>query len=300
MSNEIRFPSKMEVESPKTDALIDAQIKAFSALSKNLETGFSNLLGGMKTLERMPDLMVKFQTQVGEQLATMFTHQIEASMFARHATLLSISRTAKALDGLLQEKTQQLTPDRERIIERYRELLGKVAKQCEERIRELDAHALSLIEDVYPTHVQQLFSFVSTPSIGLMSDHHRRVAEQRRDALASALSSVRERLVALRTLARVGASTLEQSSRSATLEQGWFEIPALRVSGKLLGKTEPVRSSEAQILVDRRIESGPLAARVKRAPAPFVTRVLLQDDDKHAIRSALRRRGRGDLADALT
>lgn len=300
MSTEVRFPSKMTVESPKTDALIDAQIAAFSALSRNLETGFSNLLLGMKTLERMPDLLLRFQAQIESQLSTIFTHQLEAGILSRHAALLSLRRTATAIEGLLREKTEQLTPDRERIIARYQELLGKVATQCEDRIRELDSHALQLLEDVYPTQVQRYFSRVSTPVVGLIADHQGKAAAERRAILQRALVEAREQLASLRNLAQEHERTVAACSSASSHAAGWYAFDALALTVARGDTPGTGDSSEPLVLAGFPATSPPSFRELVRAlPGGCRAPVELSERDIAAIRDVLRARGRSDIADAL-
>lgn len=294
MSTEIRFPKKMEVESPKTDKLIDAQIAAFNALSRNLQDGFTSLLAGMKTLEKMPDMLQSMQRQIGGQLSTMFAHQTEAAIVERHASLLAMRRTAEALRALAEEKGRQLGPDRERIQGRYLQMLAKVAAQCEERIRALDTHALELLSSTFPRHVERCYSAISTPTIGLIAAHHAEVDNQRRASLREAVQAVREVVASLDRLSRTVDDALRGARAPSDLPAGWYALRGMQVIVHRRG--EPATAKWSVLCESRDRASQAVATMAVRDAARRDSAVTLAEADVQRLRDKLRARGRSDLA----
>jgi|GEM_PF-1469018 len=176
----------------RADQGIKALEHSFGQLYNLLHEQFRSVIGRLEYLEKLPDLFQGLEKTIQAEFETSFLHQFEAQILAHQGRVLGNRSRIEAYENLVQRKKDQLKQELERVRERYRELLRTVAENNEKRRRSLDNHAYELIEQVYPSEIQERFSNISLPAYEYLAAHASESALVRNQAFMDVLHGLRD------------------------------------------------------------------------------------------------------------
>ena len=223
----VQLPNKIEVDAPQTDKRIDAQIQAFTSLSKMLQKAFTEIAEALQTLRVLPNLVQGFQKQVNKEFQNLFRHQLEGQVHARNATRSARETKRDAMVGIREEKVKELPADRERIGKRYAVTLEQAAAQCDKQIRSLDSHAFRITEEVFPQQIQERFSYDSVGAFEFLAAHADESAAMRALCLGEGFAACHEAAGELLGARKGFYEDLKAAAVTGALQPGWHVLPVL-------------------------------------------------------------------------
>lgn len=183
----INFPDKMEVES-KDIASIRETAKH---ISNWLHNDLRNIVAPLQVLPRIPDMLGEFQKKMVEQFSELFKNQIETLVVARQANIKVLEKKISLIKDYILKKENQLKEAKDKIIERYNGLRGKLVKQHERYLNNLDDHAYNIVEKIYPEEILDKFSYVSAPTQNYIIAHTQEAAIVRQSLIKSQLNKTK-------------------------------------------------------------------------------------------------------------
>ena len=227
--NQFKFPDEVQVRAPETDHAISGLSKAFSSLSNILQESFKDISGSLRTLRQLPELLTGFQQVVVRQFSQLLVSELDNQIFSRHSNLLVAQQKLQSSLQMEKEKLEQLQPDSQLLIERYQQLFETVAEESRSQVNQLDAHAFTILEKIYPKEVQDRFSMDSTEALRCLTHHAGQVAADRAGQLNKSLNEAETALQDFLTERRQFNSQLESLLWQLTLESGDYEVPVLYI-----------------------------------------------------------------------
>lgn len=286
----VKFPDKIQVESPKTDHAIHAMSDAFASLSEMLQESSKEMAGSLRMLRELPAIVTRLQENLADQFTNLFKHQLEAQILQRYANSQVSLRKVDSVRLAEDEKAGQLEPAIKRVDERYGQLLNNIAAECSARVKRLDSHAFDIMDLAYSKEIQEKFSFDSIPALEFLAGHAAESATARTEILDAAL---RDTVAAMRDLMAdrykfYGA--LAENAVSASLDAGVYRIPvmAVDVRDRTTGETSRryliVQEGEA---IEIPGEVADILTKLANAAAAEATRTALRRDEQEAIAGAM-------------
>ena len=205
----VEFPSEMKVYSPKTDQQLDGIKKSFLALFDFLEKNFNTMINQTGVLKEMPAMFSHLEKVIQNQFEMSFLQQFEATIMSHHAEALSDETKIEALQSFLEKTREHLEESLNSVRERYKKLLTQVAENNSNRRQELDNHAYALLQEVYPSQIQDRFSNISVPAYSYLSAHAIECAQARTAGLINAFKQVRQEVEEFLAAYRNAVSQIE-------------------------------------------------------------------------------------------
>lgn len=291
----VKFPSKIEVDAPELDNKIGAMALAFQGLSDHLKRGFGDIGEKLEILSKMPKMLENVQKEMVQQFSNLFEQHIQSLLLARRANVTAIQKKKASMERYASEKRDQLNADNDRVSERYSKLLENVSADCQVQIRQLDSHALDLVEQVYPRQIRDRFSFDSTPAVNALVAHTIETEQARATCLDEGLQRAETAVESFVERRRQFYNDLDVGLSFDDALLGWYELPMtiVEITNKETGERSwvPVNAAEregAEIGTAMR-----LASSAQRADSG--DRACLDDDARAAIRRALAAHENADL-----
>jgi hypothetical protein len=164
---QVRFPDKIQVTSPKIDALNDAA----QHISTWLHNDLKNIVAPLQVLPALKESLDDLKERLVGQFHDLVGTQFKLLLKAREANLRVAQAKAKLTEEHLEKKKIQVLESGERTAGRYEKLLEQVAREHETYLKQLDSHAYELLSTVYPEEIQARFSFDSVPTWPALAAH---------------------------------------------------------------------------------------------------------------------------------
>lgn len=226
---EVRLPDRMTVHAPKTDALIDSLVVAFSSLSTMLQASLVEIATTLQTLKGLPAQIDGLQSEMQHQFGLQLRTHLEAQVQMRLAAILSAGKQQAALLELKAERAALLPQDVDRLTARTIRLISEAASETTRHVRQLDSHVLDILEQVYPRQIQERFSVDSAEAFDILAAHASHAMTARAGAIDAALSDAKSALDQVVTLADSANAALEPFDWGDRVATGWHEATFLVV-----------------------------------------------------------------------
>lgn len=232
----VRFPDKMTVDAPQLERLV-----------KELEESMSNSLSQVRgevastnqqtkqvalTVAAMQaaivaelGLQLKKMHEVRNEIEATYVREVECRALEGMGEIESLRGKGDGLSERLSDKVRQLNDDKRRVVERFFRTMEDLAREVEGRIRELDSHALQLLEKTFATEIEEPVKLQRALSFALMDFVPSESAETRTIALETRAAEV---LKAIRAFVRERETFFNDVSRRWLVDDvapGEYEIP---------------------------------------------------------------------------
>lgn len=133
-----------------SEHLIKSLESVFRQVLDVLNAIFNKIISGLKTLERLPDLIINLGDIIAKGFNDQIQSQSEMEIQIRMAKISSKKGLVQAeLEAILDLK-EQLDQDSEEISIRYKKIQDELNDEAQKRVNELDNHLINLHERHFP------------------------------------------------------------------------------------------------------------------------------------------------------
>lgn len=214
------FPNKIEVTSPKIDAISNAA----ETISNILHNDLKEMLGPLQHITELEELMRQLSVNVVDQFTHLFTRQLEATILSRQANVSVLQNKVNYVGKHINNKQEHLEQVVDTITERYGKLADEITKEHEFFLTELDSHAYEILEQFFPQQVRDKFSYDSLPPLDYLTRHASQTAIARTDCLRVGLHDAVRSIEGFQANRSKFYDQLDDLSIE-DLEEGSYEVP---------------------------------------------------------------------------
>lgn len=177
-----------------SEHLINSLESIFRQVLDVLNAIFNKIISGLKTLERLPDLIISLGDIITKGFNDQIQSQSEMEIQIRMAKVSSKKGLVQAeLEAILDLK-EQLDQDLDEISIRYKKIQDELNSEAQKRVKELDDHLINLHERHFPGamytgYVEEISPLLETVYKDSMESYMERIAH-----LKKTVEIVRDRL----------------------------------------------------------------------------------------------------------
>ena len=184
---DVRFPSKMTVESPEIDSInVTAQ-----RISRWLHEDFREIIKPLQVLPELPEILRDFKEALVTQFRTHFSGQVAVQMKSREANIRVAEKKAELVENYIDRKKSRMDDATGRVRNRYDNIGERLSEEHTSYLNQLDGHAYGITQRIYPEEIQAKFSFVSLPFWDDLVRHTAESAAARTEILQDAYEEAR-------------------------------------------------------------------------------------------------------------
>jgi hypothetical protein len=163
----VEFPEKIRVTSTEIDSIAKTSERIMNILHVDLKA----IIEPLSVLRSVPDLIKEVKENVVSQFTNLLTGQVESDVINRQANIKVLNKKIVSTQKHIEQKEENLDKTIDRVNARYNNLGEQLNKEHETFLHKLDSHAYDIIDKIYPTQIQDRFSFDSLPSTNFLTDH---------------------------------------------------------------------------------------------------------------------------------
>ena len=170
----------------------------------------------LASLERLPEMMRDAQQGTQQALSDLQSITVQLKLADVTTELEADRGTLAEEEQALQNKTEELKSDLDRIADRYRKLLDDVDRETNQHIRALDQPVLDILEKLYPNTIDARYGMNLLPGRTAIAAKGEQTQDQRHRALARALEWFQSAVAALQEARRAPLETIAAWRRAPT------------------------------------------------------------------------------------
>lgn len=170
--------------------IIQSLSRAFEKLYDLIEKIGEEIVSLIRPISYLPEMFEQLNKSIQKGFADQLHAMVEIEMASRQASIAARGGLAEKERLKLEEKRHQLQEDTKRIEQRYTNIQEQLDQEAIRRVRELDGHALNLLEEDFAQFIRDRYALSAMPALEMLQGHLSETYALRTDALEQILEQV--------------------------------------------------------------------------------------------------------------